>query len=265
MHHTAIVLLVAVAVSVTCAKNAVMPWMCLERCGEDITSDMEQIFQYRDTLSAVSFEDWDLGYGGTLVNNGFTSVNSKIQAMGLQAFPMITTANLEKLRELFVDTSSFISDAVKYAVDYGYTGYNLDFEPEDTATNDDAISYAKFLTDFSNALHAQGVQVQVDIASWNLFWNFTLINETPVDKIITMDTYASSYNTFATRLQQQVALFGAQRLGVGFDNEYTMSDTEFSQRVALVESYKCTEIDIWQAPVGDSWWAGLQEFVDHVY
>lgn len=103
---------------------------------------------------------------------------------------MITTATIYKLRELFADPSTFISDAVDAAVTYGYTGYNIDFEPEDggiillvcfsyvsSGTNDDAIAYVAFLNTFADALHAQGITITVDVASWNVFWNFTLLAE----------------------------------------------------------------------------------------
>lgn len=79
-----------------------------------------------------------------------------------------------------------------------------------------------------------------------------------------MDTYAESYSTFVSDLETEVAIFGS-KLGVGFDNEYTMPITEFNKRMALVESLGCNEVDIWQAPVTDEWWDGLLAFANGDY
>ena len=50
----------------------------MERCGSnyaDIQQQLAQLSTNRKALTAVSFEDYDLGYNGELIYNGFTSVN----------------------------------------------------------------------------------------------------------------------------------------------------------------------------------------------
>ncbi len=42
------------------------------------------------------------------------------------------------------------------AVQNNFTGYDIDFEPDDAATDQDAQEYAKFLNLFADALHAHG-------------------------------------------------------------------------------------------------------------
>jgi len=56
------------------------------------------------------------------------------------------------------------------ALKEGYTGYNVDWEPTTTATSQDAILYAQFLTKFTDALHKHNKKVTVDIASWSSIW-----------------------------------------------------------------------------------------------
>ncbi len=76
------------------------------------------------------------------------------------ALPMITTANIDRLRVLFGAPEGFISAAVNYAKKNAFMrGYNVDFEPCDgsgTCTAADASAYAAFLTKFADALHAAG-------------------------------------------------------------------------------------------------------------
>jgi hypothetical protein len=54
--------------SATAASTAytVMPWMCLERCGENsasIANNIKQIVDNSDVFGAVSFERFNLGAG----------------------------------------------------------------------------------------------------------------------------------------------------------------------------------------------------------
>jgi len=61
-----------------------MPWMCLERCGEKIDSDIAQIKANRNSLTGVSPEAYDLGTSGNLVWNNFTRIAPQIAALRLQ-------------------------------------------------------------------------------------------------------------------------------------------------------------------------------------
>ena len=52
----------------------VMPWMCLERCGDDIPAELATVAKYKSVLTAVSYEAFDLGMHADLIDNGFTKV-----------------------------------------------------------------------------------------------------------------------------------------------------------------------------------------------
>jgi hypothetical protein len=57
------------------AKKNVMPWMGLERTGEDITADLKQISEHKDIINKVAFECYNLGADADLVLNNLTQVN----------------------------------------------------------------------------------------------------------------------------------------------------------------------------------------------
>jgi hypothetical protein len=239
--------------------RVVMPWMCLERCNEDIPPDLQQIFEYRTTLTAVSFEDYDLGPNSTLVWNEFTSVNSQIQSYNLAALPMITTVDLNKIRQLCSNSHPFIEAAVSRAKTYNYSGYNIDFEPTDTATEQDAKNFAAFLGKFANAMHGINKTLSVCVASWNDFWDFSAIASSSIDKVMTMDTYAGDFSTFTSALQKAINQIGLKKLGVGLITTVT-DNSQLTQRFNLIEQSGATEIDIWDTPIPDNWWPFLQKF-----
>jgi hypothetical protein len=67
------------------AQHTVMPWMCLERCGDDsaaIAAEMNQFATNKTTLNVASFELFNLGPNSTLVVNNFTNVAAPLKALG---------------------------------------------------------------------------------------------------------------------------------------------------------------------------------------
>jgi len=240
----------------------VMPWMCLERCGENIQADLAQIANNRTSFTAVSFEDYDLGPNSELIYNNFTSVNGIIQSFSLQGYPMITTVNIDFLRELFNDPHPFLAEAIANAIEFKYVGYCLDYEPEG-GSNEDAENYAQFLTTFANQLHERNKVLQVCVASWDPFWNFTLIAESTVDTIITMDTYADDDDTWMDAFLYAYDTIPLEKLGIGFITETNdgqiPSKEYFQYRFNALEQYGIQEIDIWDSPIpGDMW-----PFINH--
>jgi hypothetical protein len=71
-----VVSLATVACGVMAAPrfHRAMPWMCLERCGDDIQAELADITKYHASLTGVSYEAFDLGMHGDLIDNGFTKV-----------------------------------------------------------------------------------------------------------------------------------------------------------------------------------------------
>lgn len=105
---------------------------------------------------------------------------------------------------------------------YGYSGYNLDFEPcqEVVAppftppsvancqhsphvcfqvrdcTTEDATAYAAFLNHAAASLHsAPGgpYTLSVDVASWSVFWDWDAIAATDIDRVMVMVTHTTHH------------------------------------------------------------------------
>ena len=100
-------------------KGRVMPWMCLERCGDNATQILEQIevmscvvffssstsilmsyfttlqqlATYKDLISAVSVEIYNLGPNSTLEIVPLSRVHKTLQAMGFETYAMVKIPN----------------------------------------------------------------------------------------------------------------------------------------------------------------------------
>jgi hypothetical protein len=243
--------------------------MCLERCGEKIDADFQQIKANSKSLTSVSPEAYDLGSTGNLVWNGFTRIAPQIAALGLEVYPMITSADIDHLRTLFSNDAAFISAAVAECVKMNYTGYHIDFEPcqdaHPTCTEKDAQAYAVFLDRFSKALHAEHKTINVAIATWNVFWNFTALGKTSVDLLITMGTYSYALTEWQQQLDYALKTIPLAQLGVGLCSDcvstpYTNADLQ--ARFASMAAAKTTNLAIWESPIPANWWPFLSEWVN---
>jgi len=175
-------------------NKTILPWMCLERCGEDISSDFNQIITHAFDLGAVSFEAYDLadpGSSAPIVWNNFTDVNKQFlqssAGTSLNRLAMITSVNLNWMRELFQNSDLFISQAVSLATTRNFTGFNIDFEPSTAASSNDGVEFARFISKFSASLHQSGKLLTVDLGHLDSgLYNFSLIGQSGVDRAYTM-------------------------------------------------------------------------------
>jgi spore germination protein YaaH len=256
--HLAIVL---ACIVVSFAKKDVLVWMGLERTHEDIRKCLDMIRAHKDIITKVSFEKYDLGWNSTLTLNNFTDVYPEIKSMGMETYPMITTVNIQKISQVTTNPKSFIDAAVATALKYDYTGFDIDFEPE-VKTGELAKPYAEFLTQFANALHAHGKKLSVDIASWTPFWSFEELAKTTVDRIHTMDTYATKLDTFKTRLEKALSYFKLHQLGVGLDwIDPNFTEEEVKARFDLIKQHNIEELALWEMPPrNEFYWKYVTDF-----
>ena len=101
-----VVFLALATAAAAAPKYNIMPWMCLERCGDNIPAELAEIKAHADVLTAVSYEAFDLGLAPdgktpTIIDNNFTHVGPELKSYGMLTYPMITTVDINKLRILF--------------------------------------------------------------------------------------------------------------------------------------------------------------------
>jgi hypothetical protein len=272
------------AVFVVVAKNRLMPWLCLEICdsAEQIAEEMSVITAKKDVLSAVSFEIYTLGDDCAFVQNmTLTNPHDSIVGLGLESWPMITSyphppAFIEWMRKVMFDQKcgdKFIQSAIDAALQYQYSGYNLDWEPVSDVTNStqpiheaDARGFADFIDKFSKKLEAIDVHLTVDIATWSTgngapsIWNYTLIADTSVHRAITMGTYTGTDATFMDQMALMTDTFDTDQIGIGL--MWPLNETQIAYRLNQIQGNGIKEVDIWRMPIPDDWWPALEEYVN---
>lgn len=251
-------------------KKRVMPWMCLERCGdtkEDIDDQLKQIHDRKILLSGVSFELYNLGPNSSLLINNLTSVGPTIKKLNLETFPMISSYPyppefLDWMRQVFKNPENFFNQAIDQLKQTGFTGYNVDWEPTSKATKQDALDYANFLDSFAKKLHSVGAKLNVDVATWSDIWDWNALAKTQLDSIFIMSTYTKNFTLYEKFLKEGIDSIGSNKLGVGLEcdtKKYT--DKELQARFTLLKHYGVQEIDIWRMGIPETWWSFIESFV----
>ncbi len=243
-------------------KPYVLVWMCLDICepGRD-EMHINHVRAYRSLLDAVSYEAYILGPGGLLERHPRIAwdVTPEIRDIGLEAWPMIVSSNIQNIRALFDNQDSFIAQAVGIAISKNITGFNIDFEPTGGATHEDAVRYAEFLDRFAAELHKHGFKLSVDVARWSPIWDLDLLARTRVDYIIDMSTYASRDTTFVKYLDRDLEEIPEDKLVVGLCTYNLSSDTLFPDhevafRFAKLINRGVERIAIWRTMLPAYWW-----------
>ena len=195
---------------------------------------------------------------------------------------ILDTSNATLFHEkVLKNATAFIADAVAIAKHYGFDGWHIDYEDERPADSyphkhDDLRD---FLKQFSDALHAEGLELVIDVASWSsLLGNFSNVAASGVDQLQDMSFYArpGSYKEDLASYYAQVrsanptswATQAGVGVGVYYDghNGYPQEWTEDSAKEFFAEVVKqggeavdifrlCKNtVDDW--PRAD-WWATL--------
>lgn len=252
----------------------VMPWFCLERCGDasaDIQAEFWQLAVNRSAFTGVSFEDYNLGANSVLLKNNLTQMAGPLKALGLQRWAMVSsfpypTTFLAWMRQVFAAPQPFIDACLAAAKAEDLTGFNIDWEPTDGGgdpTPQDAKDYAAFLTTFSDAMHGAGVLTSVDVASWSAIWDYSLLAASSVDYIMTMSTYTGRDSLFGPALADALASIPLSKLVVGLetvndDTNAPFNDTALQLRFDAINTAGVDKIALWRAGVPDNWWPYLQ-------
>lgn len=79
---------------------------------------------------------------------------------------MCHTFSIYISQEMFVGIT--LSDTLIRGVKNAYTGYNIDWEPDEDATVQDGIDFSQFLDKFAIALHGKNMKLSVDVGEYNV-------------------------------------------------------------------------------------------------
>lgn len=276
LNHTIVVnvcVLLACFWTSTQAKKRLMTWLCLEFCNdtyEKTQFNLQTIRERIEIISAVSFEKYTLGPNSTLIDNNLTLVSDELIQMGVEAWPLLSSFPhppefIDWMRYTFQNPDEFIQRCIDEASKYGYTGYNLDWEPTDEVTSDDATAYAEFIDYFAKRLHSKQLFLSVDVATWSPIWNYTKLSATSADSFISMGTYTSTDTSFQKQLDLIITNFEG-KAGIGLENvnastELRIPLDEVKWRLDEIEKSGAREVDIWRMPVPPLWWPLLEKFV----
>jgi len=261
--------ILALCVCLSEANRVVMPWMCLERCGEDIDTDLAEILRLGPSVyPVVSIEAYDLDWGATITDCGYSRVGPQLVNAGIKVQPMITTANIDKIRQLWDDIPGFIDKAMAIAIQNKdwISGFNIDFEPEegDPPTENDAWNFANFVDLFARALHKEGMTLTVDIANWCTLFDDDLLAPTNVDRFITMSTYAVGLDDFKAIVKRLYNQFYTHKLGVGLCTGTGLTADAIQNRLDYVRLFDDIDyVGIWDTPVPSEWTPVIKNFVNN--
>jgi hypothetical protein len=260
----------------TWTKPGVMPWMCLERCGNttaaQVMKHIDQIVANSDIISAVCFERFNLGPNGSLViNSNLTNVAPILRKHNFTTVAMVSSWPyphdfLDWMRSVFADPEMFSIRLAAALVNEGIDGVNIDWEPTVDATAQDAADYAKFLASLRGILALFGKFVSVDVATWNPVWNFTQLSDamTPSKAsaaqgyVVSMNTYARPDWLFLEELTNVTRVVAADALVVGIETWPQLTSVNVSLRCKSMKEHGVTRVGVWDMPLPDIWWSLLR-------
>ena len=243
------------------------PWLCLEVCGDsakDIAGQLNQLSVNRSRFTGALFEAYNLGPSSALIVNNLTDVVPQLNGLGLEAWAMVSSFPyppefLLWMRQLFAAPAPFIAAAIAAGKARNLTGFNVDWEPTSgrnatKPTAEDAAMYAAFLDTFARALHAEGLQLSVDVAAWSPIWDLKAIGATSVDRVGYMGTYTVPDTVWSEQLALAMADIPKQKLVVGLETDNHVNSTGVAYRFAALRKAGVRAVGVWRAAVPDAWW-----------
>jgi len=246
-------------------SRLVMPWMCLEDCGfskAQIAAQLQQLAT-PGVFTDASYEDYDLSPEGLVTKFSARSrVSGDVAALGLGSHAMIVSWFTNSTRAALAAPEAFVASVVSLILDVersNVTALNLDFEPNGAAnppgpepTPADAVAYAAFLNVVADAMHARGVKVGVDIATWSPFWDYSLLNSTRVDWLFDMESYQAPQAGFEKAVLHAQQFLSADKYVCGLET-HPFNSTELAQRFAFLRERNVGRVAVWSSPMPAEW------------
>ncbi len=109
---------------------------------------------------------------GSIKDTSDKAIVDTFKAQGIQVMPLVHNQFDRKMTTAFLKNStaqqSFINKLVGRLVELGAAGVNLDFEE---VAGNDRQAYTNFVTALTNAVHAKGMKLSIDLPRGSLSWN----------------------------------------------------------------------------------------------
>lgn len=209
--------------------------------------------------------------------------NEPLKTLDTKVLPyLLDIDNSTQMHAVMSNSTSFIEDAVNIAKKYEFNGWFIDYEdeyPPDTSpsASDDL---ADFLGDLTNALHKEGMELTICVASWSeLLSDYGAIAESGVDELQQMSTYAMSnpdeYEPFIKGYMSGVGNPDQAGVGIGvyYDGVEYEREWDYDSAVRFVRFFMengGTRLDVFRLlkdgfndwPKEDWWWEVFEEFME---
>lgn len=232
--------------------------------------------QYKDNniITASSVLLYGLGMNGELVEYNTSVPNNKnsgaqfqraIKKLGLKVYPCIycdatigACNNFAiRLDNLYKNKEKFINSTIKIALDNGWDGYTIDFEPDQWVN---PIILSKFVIEWSYELSRSGLilyvwiggPTQYDLALFSDYMGTGL-------KLVTMDTYVSTYEYFVETAESLFSkIHNRSNIGFGMLSYYIYSDLD--KVFNFIELSNINIISLWASNINPGLFDNLQIF-----
>jgi len=266
-------------------------WFDVNENSDTDANNLAKIKKHKNVFSRV------MPFNGGLVNEGNVSEWWNEDAVrpwfdplkeinGLKILPyFVDIDNSTQMHLVYDNMTAVIADVVAIAKHYGFDGWFIDYEdeyPPDTNENK-TQELALFLTTFADALHKEGMELTICVASWSeLLSDFTTLGKSSVDELQNMDFYSmNETDAYEPRIDSYFDAVGdVDKAGVGIGIYYDgvnypdywpkETATKFLQYVKskggtrldvfrLVDEGKGKDGETW--PREDWWWELFEEFM----
>jgi hypothetical protein len=172
-------------------------------------------------------------------------------------------ANLSyRLEKLYTNQTNFMIDSLSRAINHGWDGYFVDFEPDGMV---DMYKITNFIMMWGKFLYRHNLSLNVWMGESSPY-NMTLLYDFPYVNLITMDTYVSTYDQFITIASSLQISTDISRIGYGLWTYAPNGIIDEKDMIAISEWLVLTKtsmVSLWASTIPPSWYTGISNFINH--
>ena len=241
-------------------------------------------------ISASSILVYNLDKNGNLdtYNTSDSTITAEqyqimIKNLDLKSYPCLfcdatigNCANLsDRLENLYTHQQDFINSTLVRAKTYGWDGYTVDFEPDQSV---DSAKLTAFIVDWANQLASINKTLYIWIGG-TTYYDMSVLFNTNNIKLITMNTYVNNYDDFINIASDPlIKISNSSRLGFGLLTSelkkinpnivYTnvckvfnsMPQKDITNILKWSKLTNTDSVNIWASTIPPNWYKGL-----HIY